>query len=359
MPKYEPKKWNDRDSGGKVQDGNNCYDYTIDRPSKNPKPGGSQPGRKGGKPLPRSGPITCDQVMKAAEADGFDCGCKSGKPITKDSKCPEGCWKVALVLEPARDAKHTNDFHWYRQDDDGKWSHKIGAGKATNKDVSNKEITDAETADRGKYKKFCGYCCVCPKNVEVAFLGPTEGEVFASLTLKEPAVLASRSMELALPAGRLSIVYGEEVKPMPTQETSVTVYVQIYSGRENPHWALSTEQLEILRSKLVNLPQRETEPPSGFGYQGFIIHNPGNVLDIPIKVCVFDGAIDIWDGKSRALYEDPHQLEQWLLTQACFASFGHDVELVIEEASGQNMGSVKKRAANGIANQGAEAIGLR
>lgn len=31
MPNYEPDKWNDEDSGGKVQDGNNCYDYAINR----------------------------------------------------------------------------------------------------------------------------------------------------------------------------------------------------------------------------------------------------------------------------------------------------------------------------------------
>ncbi len=330
MPTYEPDKWNDTDSGGDVQDGNNCYDYAADRPS-DPKPGGSQPGRAGGKPLPEHGPITCDQVIESAEADGFDCGQESGEPVTKDSNCPDGCWKVALVLQPARDVEHTNDYHWYRQDGDGKWSHKPGAGEATNEDNSGNEITAPETADRGIYTTFCGYCCVCPDRVEIASIDPREGEAFATLTLKDPAVLTSRSMNLDLPAGRLSIIYGEK-KPMSTQKPKVTVYVQIYSGRKNPQLDLSSEQVEILRSKLVDLPGRETFPKVRLGYQGFFIHNPEKGLGIPLKVHVFDGAIDVWDGKSRRLYEDVHQLEQWLIMLACSAPFGRDVKFVIEGA---------------------------
>lgn len=92
MPIYEPDKWNDTDSGGDVQDGNNCYDYAADRPS-DPKPGGSQPGRAGGKPLPEHGPITCDQVMESAEADGFDCGKGSGEPVTKVLTVPMAAGK--------------------------------------------------------------------------------------------------------------------------------------------------------------------------------------------------------------------------------------------------------------------------
>lgn len=240
---------------------------------------------------------------------------------------------------PSKDDKHSNDYHWLRQDDNGKWSHKPGGGKATNKDWDGRgwngnEISDPETANLGRYKKFCGYCCVCPEKVEVASLSPREGEVFATVTLREPAILASRGMELDLPPGRLSLIYGE-VKAMLIEKPSVVAYVQIFSGRQNPHLDLSTEQQEILRAKLNNLPARETEPPSGFGYHGFLIHNPEKVAGLPIKVRVFDGAVAVWDGEARRLYEDVNQLERWLLTLACASSFGHDVELALEETFSQ------------------------
>jgi hypothetical protein len=55
------------------------------------------------------------------------------------------------------------DYHWYRLDNNGRWSHKPGHGDATDKDASGKPITNPETADRNypgngvDYKDFCGY----------------------------------------------------------------------------------------------------------------------------------------------------------------------------------------------------------
>lgn len=58
---------------------------------------------------------------------------------------------MALVIAP------NQDYHWYRQDRDGRWTHKPGRTSATNVDNSGQIITNPETANRGAYTQFGGY----------------------------------------------------------------------------------------------------------------------------------------------------------------------------------------------------------
>jgi hypothetical protein len=62
------------------------------------------------------------------------------------------------------------DFHWYRQDDNGRWSHKIGTSPARDTDASGVQITNPETANRAMYTEFCGYFCVDKNEVEISGL---------------------------------------------------------------------------------------------------------------------------------------------------------------------------------------------
>jgi hypothetical protein len=148
-PPYEPGKWN---KAG-VIDKNNCYAYATN------VMGGAfpRPGRGGGKepPLPGQPGYNCDNFVAAAQADGLvkaDC----------DKACPKGSFKVALVIDPT-----TPDYHWYRQDDNGNWSHKPGSGKATNVDAKGNPIVDPRTADRGAYTTFCSCFCVDPTKITI------------------------------------------------------------------------------------------------------------------------------------------------------------------------------------------------
>ena len=147
-PPYEPNNWN------KVPEinNNNCYSYATNIMGN----GFPNPGRAGGKEAPNPGKpgFNCANVVAAAESDGLikaDC----------DKACPKCSFKVALVIWP------DEDYHWYRQDDDGNWSHKPGKDKATNKDDSGKPITDPRNADRGPYTIFCECFCVPPKKVKI------------------------------------------------------------------------------------------------------------------------------------------------------------------------------------------------
>lgn len=150
VPAYDPAPWNDNDG---VQFHNNCYNYAC-----NLQTGTfAQPGRASGNMYPR--PIDCPGVDQGARSDGLitldcdhGCGCRS---------C---CHKVALVVSPS---PSFNDFHWYRLDRNGRWSHKPGGGQATNLDSSGHPITDPRTADRGPYTVFCGCYCVCKGKVTI------------------------------------------------------------------------------------------------------------------------------------------------------------------------------------------------
>lgn len=85
---------------------------------------------------------------------------------------------VALVVDDKGDAR---DYHWYRQNPDGTWSHKPGWGLVTNKDAGGNVITDPQNANRnygplqllnGKtdtldYSTWGGYFAVPKKGIPV------------------------------------------------------------------------------------------------------------------------------------------------------------------------------------------------
>ena len=76
--------------------------------------------------------------------------------IGQYATCPAGMYKVALVT------KENGSYHWYRQDADGKWSHKNMGDPAKRVDESEDPILDPWTADRGDYVNFLGYYAVYP-----------------------------------------------------------------------------------------------------------------------------------------------------------------------------------------------------
>lgn len=130
---YQPAFWNNN-LGRKRS--NNCYNYANNKSSNT----FAQPGRAAGSQYTE---LTCKAVHAAAVRDGLE-------PITDINA---GSYKnvVALVVGNGM------DYHWYRRDANGRWTHKPGRGDATEVDNAGKVITDPKTADRGFYKDFCGY----------------------------------------------------------------------------------------------------------------------------------------------------------------------------------------------------------
>lgn len=140
--------WNDK---GDRQFCNNCYNYATNYPNGS----NAQPGWAGGGASAAQA-LECDALVAAAESDGL---LFAGAALS-DSTCDPGCSRVALVSSGF-------DFHWYREEVDGMWSHKPGQSEATRFDNSAQPITDPSKANRNgghpflNYTEFCGFLCVC------------------------------------------------------------------------------------------------------------------------------------------------------------------------------------------------------
>jgi hypothetical protein len=142
-PPYEPAMWN----FSPTQPNNNCYNYANDRVTNT----FAQPGRYHSAQYTA---LTCASVQPAAIADGLVAASNFTQAISDG-------WYVALVIWP------NVDFHWYRQDKTGCWSHKPGATAVVNTDNSNNPITDPQTANRGGYTQFCSYMITRPCKVRI------------------------------------------------------------------------------------------------------------------------------------------------------------------------------------------------
>ncbi len=87
--------------------------------------------------------------------------------------CPAGSYKVALVTY--FESSTNKDYHWYRQDSDGLWSHKLGHLAISRLDESGNPIIDPMLCDRDNYPTFVGYFAVSP------WINYYDGPVNASL----------------------------------------------------------------------------------------------------------------------------------------------------------------------------------
>ncbi|WP_417414842.1 hypothetical protein [Hoeflea sp.] len=134
-PAYNPGFWNQPNR----QPYNNCYNYANNQATNT----FAQPGRATGNPITA---LSCKGVQPSAQSDGLI----PAAGFAGQLKPGQG-WYVALVIWPGR------DYHWYRQDNVGCWSHKPGQTAARNTDSSGNAIADPKTCDRGPYTAFCTY----------------------------------------------------------------------------------------------------------------------------------------------------------------------------------------------------------
>lgn len=81
------------------------------------------------------------------------------KATTFEKRCPAKSSKIALVVD------EDEDYHFYRQDSNGYWSHKPGGTDVTHIDATGRPIYDPQLASRlypGSglhYDQFCSYLC--------------------------------------------------------------------------------------------------------------------------------------------------------------------------------------------------------
>lgn len=136
-PSYEPEKWNEEYNCVT----NNCYSYALNEID-NGNYWGLQPGAEGGQPLTGPSDVNIDRVMNAAISDG-----RIKKPnfLNKLGFGKRGYYSAYLVTHDGV------DYHWYRQDKGGMWSHKSGITPVKNIDGSGRFINNPTRANHNYY----------------------------------------------------------------------------------------------------------------------------------------------------------------------------------------------------------------
>ena len=159
-PTYDPTKYNKYKG---MKDAQNCFAYAFNY-KKLPKSctkqecssSFPQPGRKSGYPKwSKVKGKRCPDLIARVMGD------IPGVTLSKfTQKCPKNTYKIGLVTD------EDQDYHFYRQDSNGYWSHKPGATDVIRIDASDRPIYDPALASRDypssglDYDNFCGYMCV-------------------------------------------------------------------------------------------------------------------------------------------------------------------------------------------------------
>lgn len=169
-PEYNPDKYN---KTRRMRESHNCFAYAFDHvemPSLDKCNEEScsvpfhQPGRASGYPKwSKVKGKRCPDILSRLHGDVSNL-----KEINFENKCPKNSSKIALVVD------EDEDYHFYRQDSNGYWSHKPGATHVTPLDATGRPIYDPALASREykksnlNYDKFCGYLCA-PKGKKLHF----------------------------------------------------------------------------------------------------------------------------------------------------------------------------------------------
>lgn len=164
-PTYDPKKWNNK---REIRETHNCFAYAMNvhdpkqvvacKEDKNCNVPFHQPGSASGySKFGSSSQKTCSDMVQRILGDN-----PKIKRTTFEAKCPPHTSKIAIVVDP------DEDYHFFRQDSNGYWSHKPGGTPVTNLDADKSVIYDPALANRNynsknsklNYDIFCSYLCV-------------------------------------------------------------------------------------------------------------------------------------------------------------------------------------------------------
>jgi hypothetical protein len=165
-PIYQPHIWNNEDS---IAISHNCYAYFLNDinnelkdlydntsddklNSINPQPGHYCGMTK----KVNKEETTCSGIIERVLCDN-----KNIKVINSENdnfNCDSNYYKGALAVDEGE------MYHFYREDNNGMWSHKDGGRDVTNLDYSGDKITDPKFSDRGRYNRFCSYFCIPMNN---------------------------------------------------------------------------------------------------------------------------------------------------------------------------------------------------
>lgn len=149
-PAYDPDFWN----ADEVRQYTNCYSYACNDPNGHSYLSKAQPGYRVGCRYSQEDCGAC--VGAAAVCDGLE-------PAPDPPTPRAGYYLVALLTRTGA------GYHWCRQDNNGRWSHKVGSNPVTDVDYSDQPINDPKTANLGY--DFYAYYYVPEGGIKTAVMG--------------------------------------------------------------------------------------------------------------------------------------------------------------------------------------------
>lgn len=152
--KYEPERWNNNE----VQYNHNCYAYVLNTIASKRK-GKPQPGYFSGFGPLADKDYSCLEFYNRLKKD-----IPSMYLASFDEKCKRGFYKGFIAIDDNNSGGNSTDYHFYKMDKSGYWSHKPGRNPATNLDASGRKIINPSLADRKyeyfNYSKPCFFFCL-------------------------------------------------------------------------------------------------------------------------------------------------------------------------------------------------------
>ena len=218
---YDPAAW-----AGIPSANNNCYGYALNNqlhePSGNSIWQKQQPGEyyniHSSNRIPQGYQTPASIIVNSVQKDFAMYNSVNGASLTFTSigryeTCPSGTYKVALVVDESG-----RDYHWYRQDADGLWSHKRGITAVKRTDESGELIIDPMIADRDNYTTFVGYFAVKPWNN----MYDSSAAVSAISDNAASDITASAEInDVLLSQIRIGMTYNEVVKMLNTSGVDI------------------------------------------------------------------------------------------------------------------------------------------
>ena len=148
-PLWKPRLWDELNKK-KYLKNSNCYTYAFNYVDYGEEK--LQPGEIHGTKYSKT---TCDEIVQKMKNDYIT---KNIEKVGFEEELSSNRYKIALFIDPDESrkgtSKHDKDYHFYRQDCDGTWSHKPGTNEATNEDASGNAILNPEEADKN-YRNKC------------------------------------------------------------------------------------------------------------------------------------------------------------------------------------------------------------
>src|SRR5687767_3087620 len=111
---------------------------------------------------------------------------------------------------------------------------------------------------------------------------------------------------------------------METEQSSVAVALQIYSGRPDPTWELDPAQIEDFAGRVresIGGERLPSSPPVALGYRGFRVRSR-NVSGVPEEFTVGRRVLSQEPGLKGVHWLDRGDAESWLLEDARRRGFG-------------------------------------